>query len=63
MFTTKRAKKVAKRSWSYAKFRKSVAGAAKDAGVSMKGGLAKVRKCYDDGVTVYGTVKALEASK
>jgi hypothetical protein len=57
--TINKAKKVAVRGWSFEKFSASVTNAAKKAGISLKGKMTLVRKCYDEMLTVRDTVRVI----
>jgi hypothetical protein len=63
MTTMKSAKKVTKRGWSYDKFQASVTAAAKRQDVSLKGKSSRVQACYEEGVTVRGTIDVLRDAK
>jgi hypothetical protein len=63
MTTIKQATKVGKRGWSYKTFQASVNAAAERAGVNMKGKMARVQACYDEGVTVRDTLNVIRGSR
>lgn len=58
--TIKKAAKVAKRGWSFAKFNASVIAEAKRLGVSIKGRATRIQACYDENVTVRDTVEVIK---
>jgi hypothetical protein len=60
--TMKKAKKVAKRAWSFDKFKDAVVNRAKKQEIAVAKAGPKIKTCYEGGVTVADTVKMLQST-